>query len=100
MIDVGKIAFDLIVSLLMDVIKQNTGISELNFLEKRKIERRVDDTTAEIIEPLLPFLSNEGISQERQVRLIETCVRGAAAVHPPTGADGYFLVRGPESARQ
>ena len=61
MVDVGKIVFDLIFSLLMDVIKQNTGISELNFVKTKKIENNVEASITEVIEPLFPYLKREGL---------------------------------------
>ena len=60
MVDVGKIVFDLIFSLLMDVIKQNTGISELNFVKTKKIENNVEASITEVIEPLFPYLKRKG----------------------------------------
>ena len=49
-------------------------LSTQPFFEQRRIKRRVEDATAEVVEPLLTFLSNEGVSEDKQRRLIQTCI--------------------------
>src|SRR5215212_2420257 len=70
----GEFALNMIVELLGGAIQAGVNYAGLNFFDRRKIERRVEDATAEVVEPLLPFLSQEGISDDKQRRLIQTCV--------------------------
>lgn len=70
----GAFALKLIVGLLSNAIKAGVNYTALPFFERRKIERRVEDATAEVVEPLLPFLSQEHIPEDKQRRLIQTCV--------------------------
>ncbi len=74
MLNLGKMAFDLVSQLIWGVIQNSLKLSTLDFFEKRKIERRVEDATAEIVQGLLPFLEQEKIPKDQQLRLIETCV--------------------------
>lgn len=75
MFDLGKLVFDHIFQLIIGVIDDKLKSSTLSYLEQRKIRRRVEDATAEVVESLVPFLQQEKISQDKQERLIETCVR-------------------------
>lgn len=75
MFDLGKLVFDLIFQLIIGVIDEKLKSSTLSYLEQRKIRRRVEDATADVVESLVPFLAQEKISQEKQERLIETCIR-------------------------
>ena len=72
--EVGQLALDLIINLLADVIYTGVDTKALPYFQRRKIERRIEDATAEVVEPLLPFLTQENIPEDKQHRLIETCV--------------------------
>jgi len=74
MIVIGEFALGLIYELLSTVIVDGVKLNAQPFFEQRKIKRRVEDATAEVVEPLLTFLSNEGVSDEKQRRLIQTCI--------------------------
>lgn len=74
MIEIGKFALDLITKLLLDAIKEGVKHEIQPFFVRRRVERRIEDSIAEVVEPLLPFLAQEGISEEKQRRLIESCV--------------------------
>ena len=74
MFDLGKLAFDLVSQLILGVIQDGLKSSTLDFFEKRKIERRVEDATADVVQRIIPFLEQEKISRDKQQRLIETCV--------------------------
>jgi len=60
--------------LLVSAIQSGVKLAALPFFRRRKIERRVEDATSEVIEAIFPYLLNEGISEERQRLLLETCV--------------------------
>lgn len=69
MVDLGEPILSIIVNLVSSVIYD--GIKELPYFQRRKIERRVEDAVAEVVEPLLPFFEREGISKNKQLRLVE-----------------------------
>ena len=77
MIEIGKFALDLITKLLLDAIKEGVKHEIQPFFVRRRVERRIEDSIAEVVEPLLPFLAQEGISEEKQRRLTRaaTCHR-------------------------
>ncbi len=74
MIGIGPFALDLITNLLASVIYDGVNYKTLPFFERRRIERRIEDSVADVVETLIPFLQQEKISEEKQCRLIETCV--------------------------
>jgi predicted NACHT family NTPase len=71
--ELGEFTLSIITNLLSSVIYD--GIQSQPYFQRRKIVRRVEDATAEVVEPLLPFLEHEGIPEDKQHRLIETCVK-------------------------
>jgi len=75
MFDLGEFLFTRIKKLIINIIDNKLEATSLSFLEKRKIKGRVEDSTAEVVGILLPFLKAEHISQEKQERLIDTCIR-------------------------
>ncbi|MBD2458267.1 NACHT domain-containing protein [Nostoc sp. FACHB-87] len=75
MVALGEFTFSVISNLLSNVISERINYTALPFFQRRKIERRIEDATAEVIEALLPFLTQEGISEDKQRRLIETCIQ-------------------------
>jgi hypothetical protein len=52
----------------------STKYKNLDFFKQRKIKNQVETVIAEVVEPILPFLSQEKISEDKQRRLIKTCV--------------------------
>jgi hypothetical protein len=74
MVELGQLALDLIINLLAGVILEGANYMALPFFERRRIERRIEDAIAEVVEPLLPFLAQERIPEDKQRRLIQTCV--------------------------
>src|SRR5579864_6595368 len=74
MLEIGKFAFESVLALLNVTIELTLKESALEFFKRRRIERRVEDSVADVVQSLLPFLSIEGVTQERQYRLIQTCV--------------------------
>jgi hypothetical protein len=69
-----KFALDLVLGLLTKAIASGISYAAIPYFTRRKIERRIEDATAEVVEPLIPFLEQEGISEDKQRRLIQTCV--------------------------
>ena len=74
MIELGEFLLGVMMSLVANAITTATNITTLPFFERRRIERRIEDATAEVVEPLLPFLDKEGVTKEQQRLLIQTCV--------------------------
>jgi NACHT domain-containing protein len=70
----GEFALALVLALLKKAIESGISYAAVPYFTRRKIERRIEDATAEVVEPLLPFLAQEGISEAKQRRLLETCV--------------------------
>lgn len=69
-----EFALNLVIELLGGAIQAGVSYAAVPYFTRRKIERRVEDATAEVVESMLPFLSQERIPEDRQRRLIQTCV--------------------------
>ena len=67
----GEFALYVVIELLAGVIQEGVSYASLSYFQRRKIERRVEDAVAEVVEPLLSFLSVEGLSEDKQQRLME-----------------------------
>ncbi|MBD0254745.1 MAG: hypothetical protein ICV83_03410, partial [Cytophagales bacterium] len=72
--ELGEFALNMVVELLGGAIQAGVSYTSLPYFTKRKINRRVEDATAEIVEPLMPFLTNERIPEDKQKRLIQACI--------------------------
>lgn len=70
---IEEFALGLIISLLGNAITSASGFASLPFLKQRKIKGRVEIATAEIVEPLVTFLANEGVDKRQQKLLFEVC---------------------------
>ena len=75
MVDLGEFSFTLVSELILGVVQDRLQTTTLDFFQRRRIESRVKDATAEVVQDLSPFLEQEKISLEKQQRLIETCIR-------------------------
>jgi predicted NACHT family NTPase len=71
---IAEFALGIIGNLIAAAIQAGISYPTADFFEKRRIMRRIDDATAEAVEPLLPFLENEKVPEDKQRRLIQTCV--------------------------
>lgn len=74
MIQLGALAVELIKGLLVAAITETIKLQGMDYFQRRKIERRVEDATADVVQVLLPFLTNEHVSEDKQYRLVQTCV--------------------------
>lgn len=72
--DFAEIVLSLVINLISDAIAGGVTLASRPYFERRKIQRRIEDATAEVVEPLLPFLAHEGVKEHYQLLLIETCV--------------------------
>ncbi|NEQ54657.1 MAG: NACHT domain-containing protein, partial [Leptolyngbya sp. SIO3F4] len=71
---VGEFALGVILNLVSSLIYDSIEHSGENYFTKRRIKQRVENAVADVVEPLIPFLKQEGISEDQQCRLIQTCV--------------------------
>jgi len=65
--------FELVKKLVFAAISKKVEITAEPFLTKRKIESRVDDSIAQVVEQLVPFFDNERIPENKRRTLIKTC---------------------------
>lgn len=70
----SEFALEIILGLVKNAVQKVVDVSVLAYFEQRKVNRRVEDAVADVVEPLLPFLEQENISEEKQRRLLQTCV--------------------------
>lgn len=70
----GEFVVDIIKDLITNIIEKKLSNSTLDYFKIRKIKSRIEDVIADVVETLVPFFANEGIDEERQYRLITTCV--------------------------
>ena len=71
----GEYALGIILDLVNGAIKKTVSDSVQDFFERRKIQRRVEDAVATVVEPLIPFLAHEGVSEEKAISLITDLCR-------------------------
>ena len=54
--DIAEFTFDILMDMLSAIIYDISKVEMLPFLQRRKIIKKVEDATANVIEPLIPFL--------------------------------------------
>lgn len=74
MLDLAGFTFDMIWQLIMGLVGTQIENAAVSYFDKKRIRRRVEVATEEVVEPLLPFLASERIPEEKQQRLIQTCI--------------------------
>ena len=67
---VSKLVLDLVLSA---VKKTALGAIE-DYFKRKRIEQQVESAVLLVVEPLLPFMKTEGLNEQRQRLLMETCV--------------------------
>jgi len=72
-VEISAILFELVKKLVFAAISKKVEITAEPFLTKRKIESRVDDSIAQVVEQLVPFFDNERIPENKRRTLIKTC---------------------------
>ncbi len=73
MAGIEEFALGVIASLVANVLSSESGFAALPYFKREKIRRRVEIATADVVEPLLPFLSNEGLTKVQQELLFRAC---------------------------
>jgi hypothetical protein len=72
-LDVGALLFELAKKIVFDAISKRVNYAGESFLTKRRIKSRLDDSIAQVVEQLVPFLDNEHISENQRGIIIATC---------------------------
>jgi hypothetical protein len=70
---IGEFALGVVASLVANALTSATGYMALPFFERRRVQSRIEDAIAEVVEPLVPFLAQEGISENQQRLLFDAC---------------------------
>jgi hypothetical protein len=72
-IEFSATLFALVRSIVFRAIANKVNLEVEGFLKKRKINSRLEDSIAQVIEQLLPFFENERISETKRNLLTEIC---------------------------
>ncbi|OAI06077.1 hypothetical protein A1353_10360 [Methylomonas methanica] len=72
-IEISAILFELVKKLVFEAISKKVQVSIEPFLTRRKIESRIDDSIAQVVEQLVPFFESERVSENHRKILITTC---------------------------
>ncbi|MBU1936868.1 NACHT domain-containing protein [bacterium] len=72
-IDTGAALFELLKKIVFTAISKRVNYKIEKFLTKRKIESRLEDSIAHVVEGLLPFFESEHISEKKRDVLLNTC---------------------------
>lgn len=72
MAELGAFALSAIMKLLTGAIQKGVQYTALPFFERRKIDRRIEDATAAVVEPLLPLTDRKFL---RSCMPIVICLR-------------------------
>jgi predicted NACHT family NTPase len=72
-VEIAAFIFEQVKSVVLDAVKKQVGYEAENYFTKFKIEHGLLKSVARVVEPLVPFLTNEKVSELQQQLLIETC---------------------------
>ncbi|HJT27871.1 MAG TPA: NACHT domain-containing protein [Pyrinomonadaceae bacterium] len=72
-IELGALLFEGVKKVVFAAISKRVVLTGENFLTRRKVESRIDDSIAQVIEQLLPFFENERLSDQKRQVLISNC---------------------------
>lgn len=88
--DIGLFALNVVTSLVAQAIWAAGGAWQEHALNKRRVERKIEDVVQSVVEPLIAFLTSEGVTPERQQLLLQTCIGELT----PLAADPTELLTG------
>jgi hypothetical protein len=71
---ISQFAFEIVINMISDVIGRITGLSSVDFFDRRRVNSQIEDAIAKIVKPLIPFLCQEKIDEDKQHRLLQICV--------------------------
>lgn len=72
-IEISAILFELVKKLVFEAISKKVQTATEPFLTRRKIESRVDDSIAQVVEQLVPFFDSQRVPENKRRTLIATC---------------------------
>lgn len=72
-IGVSEFFLTSVVRMVLGLVQAGTSYGTLEYFKKRKVERRIEDATAETVEALTPFFASEKLTEAQQQLLIHTC---------------------------
>lgn len=72
---IAEFALSVVSGLVANGLGSMGSLADLPFFRKRRVERRIEDATAEVVEPLIPFLQQEGVGERKQKLLFDVIVR-------------------------
>jgi len=73
-IELGALLFEGVKKVVFAAISKRVVLTGENFLTKRKVESRIDDSIAQVVEKLLPFFESERLSDHKRQVLISNCM--------------------------
>ena len=65
-LDLGALLFEGVKKVVFAAISKRVVLTGENFLTKRKVEGRIDDSIAQVVEQLLPFFESERLSDHKR----------------------------------
>ena len=69
-IEIAAFIFDQVKSVVLDAVKKQVGYQAESYFTKLKIQQELEKGVARVVEPLVPFLTNEKVSELQQQLLI------------------------------
>jgi hypothetical protein len=83
-IELGALLFEGVKKVVFAAISKRVVLKGENFLTRRKVESRIDDSIAQVVEQLLPFFESEHLSDHKRKVLISNCTSELSEiVHDP-----------------
>ena len=71
--EIAAFIFEQVKSVVLDAVKKQVGYEAEGFFTKLKIQTELDKSVGRVVEPLVPFLTNEKVSEAQQRILVQTC---------------------------
>jgi len=72
-LELGALLFEGVKKVVFAAISKRVVLTGENFLTRRRVEGRIDDSIAQVVEKLLPFFENERLSDHKRQVLISNC---------------------------
>ncbi|MBI5867598.1 MAG: NACHT domain-containing protein [candidate division Zixibacteria bacterium] len=72
-IELAALLYELVKKIVFDAISKRVNYTVEKYLTQRKIERRLEDSIAQVVEQLVPFFESEHITEDKQRVLLATC---------------------------
>lgn len=63
-----------VLELVLETVKARVEYTSESYFLRLRINNQITNAVAQVIEPLLPFLKKEGLDEEKQRLLVDTCI--------------------------